>query len=130
MREIKFRGKNMLDKWVYGSYLYDLIHDRHFILTYDPSGNIRENCINPKTVGQYIGIKDKNNTEIYGGDILKWKDKGSNFPNVITNIKPVVIKNLNSLSPMIFDKSCFSNPKEDWYEVIGNMTDNPELLNK
>ena len=68
----------MLDKWVHGSYLYDLIHDRHFILTYDPSGNIRENCINPKTIGQYTGEHDSHNIDIYGGDIEKanhWLDK-------------------------------------------------------
>ena len=112
MDVIKFRGKNMLDKWVYGSYLYDSIHDRHFILTYDEAGNIRESAVNPKTVGQYTGEHDTHNIDIYGGDILKAtaiESKGMN-----TFVVPMPNHMLVS--------AVYS------YEIIGNDTDNPEFV--
>ena len=66
MREIKFRGKRIDNgKWVYG----DLQHVGKKIFIYDVNctGNIE---IDPSTIGQYTGLKDKNIKEIYEGDIL------------------------------------------------------------
>lgn len=146
MRDILFRGKRSSDcKWVYGNYIKSptcknlyMIEDteptimdsgdRHFI-----------GCppVDPATVGQYTGLTDKNGERIFEGDIIKvtW---------CVVGRKPVVSYLFVEFAKGIFETKRIKDNKPYgmvstyvskevgdcgvFCEVIGNIHDNPELM--
>ena len=147
-REIKFRGKRIDGAdWVYGFY-YEKALPLQCIKTpndkeEEPKGFIiypgfadwnmprpmYEVEVVPKTVGQFTGLKDKNGKEVYEGDIVK--EQRRRFKD-----KYFAVKWNNDIGSYIFeplDKSltsypCFNIGTVKGLEVIGNIYENPELL--
>ena len=68
MREIKFRGKRLDGKgWAFG-HLVKMWGEWHII---DWNDENTAYAVDPATVGQYTGLKDKNGRDIWEGDILR-----------------------------------------------------------
>lgn len=84
----------------------------------------------PETVGEYIGLRDKNDKRIFEGDIVKTKKYGKVIGHSNVNdydifqivYEPAVFRLTNNHRGFNF----VGNPND--YEVISNIHDNPELL--
>lgn len=114
MRDIKFRAwidksKMIFSSDTYGDYIdfFDLCRKHH-----DGFGG----CY----LMQYTGLKDKNGKEIYEGDILQRLN--GNLDVVIFDSGSYCVKHKEG----DMDFLAFKN----YFEILGNIYENPELLNK
>jgi uncharacterized phage protein (TIGR01671 family) len=89
-------------------------------------GNANEEHIaSPSDFMQYTGLRDKNGKEIYEGEILNMTYHGS-----VSIVKPEI------KGVVGFEKGCFIDKESGFalgkigrsLEVIGNIYENPELL--
>jgi uncharacterized phage protein (TIGR01671 family) len=127
MREIKFRGYRVYSgEWVYG----DLIHAKGNLYVvekdyFEVDGH-HLSCnsdtpvfVDEKTIGQFIGLKDKNGKEIYEGDNLF--DEYDEEYYVAEFENGVFVATGDGFTVDLFEvvKGC---------SVIGNIHDNKELL--
>lgn len=131
-REILFKAKRIDNgEWVEGQYAYitnPLTEDgkpiKHLICN---GTNIFNDLIDPDTLCQYTGLTDKNGKKIWENDILRrdgYWDIRIEFENgvfMVRNTDKVQYINRVVYTPIsIFDINV--------YEVIGNIFNNPELL--
>ena len=124
-REILFRGKRTDNgEWVEG-YLCECHHKDtgkydYAIQEMFENGYIMHEVI-PETVGQYTGLTDKNGNRIFEGDICKHR---SNYSG--NTIISVVTYTDGHFLALVCENSGFELSEK--LEVIGNIHDNPELL--
>lgn len=138
MREILFRGKDADNgEWVYGYYAHlKNMHDVKADIIYTGYADMYMGSIlsesyevNPKTIGQYTGLKDKNGTRVFEGDIVKYTEidiDGSDDKYI-----GVIYYNQSKANYVIQKRKYMVNFVTSWIgdvEVIGNIHDNPELM--
>ena len=132
MREILFRGKRIFDnsQWVEGCLLKVTLDGEtwHLIFgdDFQRSGlgitAMQHAAVNPATVGQYTGLKDKNGKRIFEGDIV----------DILTENEEIgVVKYEDGGFLVSADGFCIdfhANINGTDLDVIGNKWDNSEWL--
>lgn len=159
MREILFRGKDLVGHWLYGGFhLWEtrqpcVMNDelkpdeiKHIIIKnsfadWNMPRTMQPYVVIPETVGQYTDLTDKNGTKIFEGDIVKndWCFACGYSVIKFGQYKPLDMTNdyqqghLGFYLEHIHEADKRSVRKDILYfanncEVIGNIHDNPELL--
>lgn len=141
MREILFRAKNKHGRWVYGSYFKhinrtpsavgDGVRDEdveHVIIQDEfsdwnmPRG-ITGIHVDPETVGEWSGMIDKKGKKIFEGDICRGK-------NILHPNRTIYCVDFDDGQFDFVDGKGvgWHHSHIDDVEVVGNVHDNPELL--
>ena len=134
--KVNLRGEPIDGNWVYGG-IFPGQGDFSMIYTYEP---MEKHTVYTETVGQYTGLTDKNGTRIFEGDIV-------NLHYFFENHDPYTLGEFEDEAEIVckiawfelgwgfekYDKTWdyLKNYIEDVreeIEVIGNIHDNPELL--
>ena len=140
MREILFRGKRVDNgEWVEGFYYIatsgyagsDKVigKPRHMITTgrwqasgaYGERNELAEHKVIPESIGQYTGLTDKNGKRIFEGDIVT-------MPAYLGGRHKAVVYFKNGKFAVDGSHYYFKDIAPKNMEVIGNIHDNPELL--
>ena len=137
MRTIKFRGKSLENgEWLYG----DLIHyewEPEQPYPYIQTGmernehgimQTRGGRVNPSTIGQFTGLTDNNGKEIYEGDILLFCDSIKSEVKFHHGGFGYTTPSGNFLLGGNPNFDFNPDDKDERFEIIGNIYDNPELL--
>ena len=137
MREYLFRGKLAdQDEWIEGSLILYGEDAVIFAVRDFPEGT-GTFSVDPNTVGQYTGLKDKNGKRIFEGDVVRhhndnpyaipsiiekgevyWCERGCGWRRTSNGAFHHGVVDTYRMSP------------ECVYEVIGNIHDSPELLGR
>lgn len=144
MRKILFRGKCKANSMWYYGYLYkdcfiigedDTMHGEHGDEIDKTWIDDMMYCVDPNTVGQFTGLCDKHGKEIFEGDVVKVDSDCDGYYIE----KQIIVGVIKFDDEQFFDyeisfnhiRNCcleyLANYRDD-IEVIGNIHDNPELL--
>ena len=132
MKEVLFRGKTEKGEWVEGYYEfgYDAGTEEptHYMWVLNHTEKYGEMFIViPETVGQYTGLTDKNGKKIFEGDIVTGLFLHSRPVNGVTAFR-------DGSFGLLWDRAGaetftpFTSMCNVEYEMIGNIHDNPELM--
>lgn len=138
MRRILFRGKQIDNEdWVLG-YLW-VGNENSYIIPHSLGVNYceKENRmiafareVDPETVCQYTGLNDKNGMKIFEGDIVSAWSEGSYAIGRVKQRTDGLWLFYPAWQNRIMWGLCPNDKGETTVEVIGNIFDNPKLMEK
>lgn len=134
MREILFRGKDYEGYWYEGN----LVNVRNakseeespqIVVSYDNDTFDWIQEVIPETIGQFTGLLDKNGNRIFEGDVLSIYDQ---YNDVWTQKGAKVVFSYNYVGGWVLESSQQKHlnigTRTKYVQIIGNIHDNPELL--
>lgn len=137
MREIEFRAKaiNRSENFTYrtnyknGDWVFGLITQRGNKIacaTMTNTDGVSNIDVNDNTIGQYIGIKDKNDNKIFEDDIVRIIVNNYDEDNIL------IVRYDSALAQFVLENDSLSVTFDNVYnyevEVVGNIHDDPEYL--
>lgn len=146
MKEIICKGKQLNSKeWVKGQLIR--VGDRCFIIydddyTYlstlfgEPQLVVRRFYeVDPETIGQWTGLRDREGVDIFEGDILEGNWLGDRRKGRIVFIDEIasfgiVFEGRKDPCAVLNKMEWFTGHNDHRCEIIGNIHDNPELLER
>ena len=151
MREILFRGKSSeTGKWREGCLLnvtldgvtYNIVFGDDFARSGTGVTAMAHSCVYPETVGQFTGLTDKNGKKIFEGDIVEYNNGFDYFKGFVVfengsfgiggyeviGLSSGCCDNFANLWQLFWDQEVTDEPELYCCTVIGNIHDNPELL--
>ena len=132
MRDILFKAKRMDNgEWVEGDLIHSFDGENRFAIS--NAAGLYE--IVPYTICQYTGLTDKNGVKIWENDVVKYEDAEADFEGYHDNVFVNVGKTCITPQGVFFTNRQTVDMDDLWLsecsvdaEVIGNIFDNPELL--
>lgn len=135
MREILFRGKTAFGAWVHGDLIHRQVWKSKFeVIRSDDNGfdNYTEYEVATETIGQYTGLTDKNGKKIFEGDIVEGRCH-SQWRHELQRCEVAYCRDGFEARHHV---RCGGESRYYTYKVlfskdvvvIGNVHDNPELL--
>lgn len=132
MREIKFRGKRKGgNEWLIG----DLNHIDGKTYIFDRSQNAPLNSsdwfeVDPKTVGQYTGLKDKLSQELFDGDMVEFLYKNPESTEKLRPVRCVIVWHDDGAWCLQWQDGYKNAARlnQEKYTKVGNIHEHPDLL--
>ena len=141
MREILFKAKRIDNgEWIEGN-LLNLDSDSgycYIVPTYETASTLpikslildRMKLVDPETLCQFTGLYDKNGKKIWENDIVFVTDKNGCSGQISTGFGDVIfIEGMWYINGRV-QEVLYDINKVFQIEVIGNIFDNPELINE
>ena len=130
MRDILFRGKRVDNgEWVYSSFIMQDKEHKLLSTEVELFDGDKWRVVAPETVGQFTGLTDRRGKKIFEGDIIKGKRL-----NAMVQIEHrkylIIFSNGSFCAEWYIGQDNYNNDLHDFFDrkVIGNIHDNPELL--
>lgn len=132
MKEILFKGKRIEDgEWIEGYYQkrHDFLGNEEHLIFYADGHTVFDHAeVSSGTLCQFTGLCDKNGKKIWENDILmahldEFYPEDVTYETVEWNVAGWVGCETDSIDRQYLDKFDLEH-----YEVVGNIFDNPELL--
>ena len=139
MREIKFRAKDFTGTWQYG---YVVIgNETAIIIPVNKNGSVSMGIniyVKPETIGQFVGLKDKNGKEIYEGDIVEcvsWNEIFSKDGKPMEQFRRKMFVDYRKGGFKMVEPMSEPMNDNEWdiicngdIVIIGNIYDDPQLI--